>query len=240
MQTRTVRQRSLRSRVLPLALLLPLLAGGCATLGSEQKPAFSSEPSVNLMRLARTAEAKGDLRSAAALYQQAHIIDPSTVAPLLALGASLRGQGEDGEAVEAYRRALAIDPRNTEALRGIGMAQIGLEQARAALDSFNSALHIDSRDARSWNGRGVALDMQGRHSEAQDAYRTGLSLKQGDAALRNNLGLSLSLAAAAGPAAARTEAVPAARANLAQATPTPPRAAGSATNRRSGGWSLLQ
>ena len=232
----TARKRSLLDRALPLALLLPLLAGACATMPGDQKGAISSDPSVNLMRLARTAETKGDPRSAAALYQQAHVVSPSSVEPLLALGASLRAQEHDAAAAEAYRRVLAIDPRNSDALRGLGMALVAQEDPRSALDSFNVALHVNSRDARAWNGRGVALDMLARHAEAQHAYRTGLTLKQDDEALRNNLVLSQSLSPAepqapskpvlASPAQPRT----AARANLAQAataTPAP------------GGWAVV-
>ena len=211
-------QSFLRHRALPFVLLLPLLAGACVTPEGGQKPVASNDPSVNLTRLARTAEIKGDPRSAAALFEQAHNLSPTSVPPLLALGANLRGQQKDAEAAEAYRRILAIDPRNVEALRGLGMAQIGLNQVRPALDSFDAALHIDTRDAKAWNGRGVALDMLDRHAEAQHAYLTGLSLARNDEALRNNLALSQSLAPKPAPATA-AQAAPA-RPSLAQAPTT--------------------
>ena len=236
-------KRSLRDRALPLALVLPLLAGACA--GVDNRPVVANEPAVNLVRLARTAEAKGDPMSAAALYQQAHIVNPAATEPLLALGANLRSQEQDEAAAEVYRRALAIDSRNGEALRGFGMALVAMDQPAAALDQFNSALHVDSRDARAWNGRGVALDMLGRHPEAQHAYRTGLGLKQDDAALQNNLVLSQTLApqtTETAPAAPRRPNNSPARANLAQATtaPAPAPAPAATPTAAPGGWTVLK
>ena len=187
--------RSLLGRALPWAVLLPLLTGGCAMLDAGPTATVANDQASGVMRLARSAESKGDLPTANALYQQAHAANPNSAKPLVALGDVLRAQGSDGQAMEAYRRALALDARQIDALRGMGMAQMQSNDARGALDSFNAALHVDSKDVRAWNGRGVALDMLDRHPEAQHAYRTGLSMKQDDTALLNNIGLSEALAA---------------------------------------------
>lgn len=193
---------SRRSRMLALALALPVVAGGCSTLGAGKQAAVpsaagpvaaASARSDNLMRIARSTEAAGDAATAAGLYQRAHQMDPAQPEPLIALAGALRGQGMNIEAAEAYRGALALDANNLPALHGLGLALIGAGQPSAALDIFDTALHIDSRDAKLWNARGVALDMLGQHGAAQTAYRTGIDIAPHDAGLRNNLGLSLAL-----------------------------------------------
>jgi len=239
MQFTTSKKRSLAGRVLPFSLLLTLLAGGCVTTEGAQKPGLSNDPSVNLMRIARTAEGKGDMSSAAALYQQAATLSPTSVEPALALATTLRAQSRFDEALGIYERVIAMDPRNVEAYRGMGQALITVEQPRPALDSFNAALHIDTRDAKSWNGRGVALDLLGRHAEAQHAYRTGLTISQDSVALNNNLNLSLGMGGAPVPQAVADTAR-----NTAGRKPTQQDLAlanGAAVNATSGqgGWSAV-
>jgi len=193
-QMTTTRPRDFRRRTLPVALLLPLLAGACSTLSPiGDRSGLAPDQSANLLRLARTAENRGDPRTAAALYQQAHALDPSALEPLLALGNALRAQRSYAEAASAFRQAIGMVPSSAEALRGLGLCQIAVDQPDEALNNFNRVLELDTADARAWNGRGVALDMMGRHVEAQQSYRSGLATSPDDVALRNNLGLSLAI-----------------------------------------------
>lgn len=180
--------------------LVALSASGCAGVnnavdrtwmgnGSAQADLAQIQP---ILRVADATRARGDLATAAGLYQRAHELAPERVEPLIRLGFTLNQAGATAQAADAFRMALQLEPENTEALRGFGLALMQRDQVDLAIDQFWAALAIEE-DPRLYNALGVAYDMQGDHIGAQTYYYTGLDVDPVNLSLRTNLGLSLAL-----------------------------------------------
>ena len=75
-----------------------------------------------ILRVADATRARGDLATAAGLYQRAHELTPERVEPLVRLGFTLNQAGASVQAADAFRKALLLQPENTQALRGLGLA----------------------------------------------------------------------------------------------------------------------
>ena len=145
------------------------------------------------MRVADSALAGGDAKSAALLYQKAAEEHPTQIEPLLGLARSLSALGDSDAAIIVFDQALTLERNNPEARRGMALAYLSKGQPALALPHLDVLKKSQSVDHRPHNLEGVAFDMMGRHTKAQDSYRTGLELAPANVALRNNLGLSLAL-----------------------------------------------
>ncbi|HZT21239.1 MAG TPA: tetratricopeptide repeat protein [Dongiaceae bacterium] len=175
------------------AVLAPAVLGACAT-PSSNTPAPAKEVSADsLVKAGDDARSRGDLASAALLYERAEQMNPKDLGTSLRLGGVWAQVGQPGQALEAYRRALAIDPGNAEAVRGVANTQLQMGDAAAAIATLRNAPGLRS-DWRLQNSLGVAYDLSGDFQDAQAAYRQGLALAPGNLQLVSNLGLSLALA----------------------------------------------
>src|SRR5260221_5423228 len=147
----------------------------------------------SLMRVGAAAEAGGDYATAVGVYRKASGIDPTAVAPLVAIGNALLQMGNFNEAIVAYNSALAREQHDPEALRGLARAYLTSGQPALAGEPLAIAFQDNPDDAKLLQLIGVADDFVGRHDEAQTRYRRGLELTPGDPALSLNLALSLAL-----------------------------------------------
>ncbi|MGF1608975.1 MAG: hypothetical protein ACFCUQ_06240 [Kiloniellales bacterium] len=180
--------------------LVALSASGCAGVNNAADrtwmgngPAKADLAQIGpILRVADATRARGDLATAAGLYQRAHELAPERVEPLIRLGFTLNQAGATVQAAEAFRMALQLESKNTEALRGLGLAMLQRNQVDLAIEQFWAALAIEE-DPRLYNALGVAFDMKGDHVGAQTYYYTGLDVDPDSLALRTNLGLSLAL-----------------------------------------------
>jgi len=191
-----------RPRILA-SIMLGLMAmstSGCAGLtnavdrtwmgnGTSQADLAQIQP---ILRVADATRARGDLATAAGLYQRAHELTPERIEPLIRLGFTLNQAGATAQAADVFRMALQLEPENAEALRGFGLALMQRNQVELAIDQFWAALAIEE-DAKLYNALGVAFDMKGDHIGAQTYYYTGLDVDPDSLSLRTNLGLSLAL-----------------------------------------------
>lgn len=185
-----------------MACALVLVWGCSAPLQPQPDAAAPSAESTDVsatntgspaLRVADSALAGGDAKSAALLYQKAAEEHPTQIEPLLGLARSLSALGDSDAAIIVFDQTLTLERNNSEARRGLALAYLGKGQPALALPHLDVLKKSQPIDHRPHNLEGVAFDMMGRHAEAQDSYRTGLELAPTNVALRNNLGLSLAL-----------------------------------------------
>lgn len=152
-----------------------------------------SEKASKLMSLGNTLREKGDLVSAAEVYQKAADADPKSPLPPAALGDTLRHLGKYDEAEKVYHDELAKHPYSGLALQGYGILLIEKGQPDAAIALLTPAVDEDQADHRVFNVLGIAYDALGDHTEAQNQYLAGLAKAPGNRSLSNNMALSLAL-----------------------------------------------
>lgn len=178
------------------AVPLVVLTAGCA--GSVQTPeemkADDRNSQVNqLMRIAGTTRAGGDLAAAYVFYNRAHVLEPTAPEALLEMGETAAAMGNSHGAAAAFRAALELDSSNQRALLGHGRALIALNSPEQAAEQFRAVIALKPDDHRGYNGLGVALDLAGKHAEAQQHYRDAIERDPKNLSIKNNLALSLTL-----------------------------------------------
>ncbi len=171
----------------------PLLELAGMLVAGDGDEAAGPEQNVDIIAIADSLKAKGDVKNAAQMYSRAHLANPSDPAPLIGLGESLLDGGANEPASQAFARALLLEPANDRALRGMGKAHLKLRQPDLAASRFDTLLASRPNDTQGLNGLGIAYDMLGDHARAQEIYRRGLSINPNSSEMRNNLGLSLAL-----------------------------------------------
>jgi len=186
-----------------------MLMGGCglAALGaagcmsSSEKNPVPDEQAVlqqdkratEYMRLGDDLRAKGDLESAAEMYNRARSADSKSPAPPAALGDTLRRLGRYAEAEQVFRDGLDRSPYSGMLLQGYAVLMLEKGQPEAAVTTLTPVVDEEAADFRIYNVLGIAYDMLGDHMEAQAQYTAGLAQTPSNRSLRNNLALSLAI-----------------------------------------------
>ena len=176
------------------ALALALCCGVLSGCVSGMDALRVEPPEVRLTKAGNNAAKRGDLATAAALYNQAHASNPSETTALKALATTFYRLESYHESAEAWRSVIAAAPDDPDAFTGLGLAQLSLARIDDARDAFVKSLTLRPQDARTLMADGVALDLSGRHAEAQARYQAALAMKPDDIAIRNNLALSYAFA----------------------------------------------
>jgi len=198
---RACSRSSLRSRAarwVALALL-PLLAAceseGKLNLGEEvpaPPPATTASPD-QLMRLAASTRAGGDLATAARLYSRAHAAEPGRIEPLLGLGATLAAAGAGPAAADAYRAALEVH-EDVRARNGLGVCLDLIGQHAAAQDQYRRALELAPGDRQIASNLALSLALSGRPEEAIALLEPLARDPAASPRMRQNLALAYRLA----------------------------------------------
>ncbi len=185
------------SRLLLLALTTTSLAACTQPPDtSKQRSADGgqfSEKEQNLLSIAGSARASGDLDGAADLYRRMTNTSGDSIVPHLELASIYRQQRKPALAVDVLREAQKTQPKDPFVLRALGGALVADNKPRDGLVSFEEALALDENDISALNGRGVAYDAMGQHAKAQDSYRRALLVNANNTAVLNNLALSMIL-----------------------------------------------
>jgi protein O-GlcNAc transferase len=155
-------------------------------------------------QLALTFEEQGDLAAAAACYERARELDPSSAQPeervaklrskgqapapkpgpelgmsapelLAALAESLRLAGAADEAAAWYCAALELNPRMANAQTALGAIRANAGRFDEAIDSFRRALAIDENFHQARSYLATALDEAGFLEETQTTYREAVA-----------------------------------------------------------------
>lgn len=92
---------------------------------SGQRPDDQIDPrSLQLLASAKTAQAAGDLETAADTLETALAVDPRNRAAYVTLGQVSEARGLSGRAIRFYREALKLEPNDIAALKGQGQAYV--------------------------------------------------------------------------------------------------------------------
>ena len=173
-----------------------LLTAGCA---GTPDPMFANRPANldggvgQLLRYCSKFQNSGDLVTAAAMCDRAHVLEPGNPAPLMQLADILVAMKRPEQAIFAYRAIVEGAPGNVEARYALGKLYINLEQYDLAAAEFQAALRYKDRDPRLHNALGIAHGLVGAHDSALQSFEAGLKVAPKHISLRNNLGLSLVL-----------------------------------------------
>jgi tetratricopeptide (TPR) repeat protein len=97
-----------------------------------------------LFHRALGAKAKGDLKRAKALLEQAITLDPTAKGAYDALGSVYYQQQQYQRAVTMYERALALDPNYVTARNNLGSTYMQLALDERAIEELQRALQVDS------------------------------------------------------------------------------------------------
>ncbi|RQQ10222.1 hypothetical protein DF107_08215 [Burkholderia stagnalis] len=182
-------------RVLMLAAVLPVLAGGCGAPGVQTRPVLShkrDDPQAEL-RIADSALAGGNVDLATTLYEKVLTAHPDSLAARLGLGDVNYRTGNLERARILYDEAQRQAP--AELGPQLGLARVALRQRRLddAAQRYRDLLAAQPNHPLAAEGLGTVLDLQGRHADAQAVYRDALRAHPDAQGLRVDLGLSLVL-----------------------------------------------
>lgn len=175
------------------------LAAGCGRQAAkepvpdDQAVLQQNERASEFIRVGNELRRKGDLVSAAEMYNRAMRADSKSPLPPALLGDTLRRLKRYNEAEQVFARALSDNPFSGLALQGYGILMIEKGQPEAAIGALTNAVDEEAADYRVYNVLGIAYDSLGDHTQAQTFYKDGLGQAPDNASLRNNMALSLAL-----------------------------------------------
>lgn len=173
-----------------LAVFLVLMAGGCASTGSDSAHVLSGEAPVDkIVGQADSAAAAGDHHAASLLYQQALRQQPHAEV-WFRLGLAFKGLNEPDRAVWAFRNALALDPDHAESLQAVGFYLTTRDRPDEAAPYLERLLEQQPDNWRVHNALGVVADLQGRFDVASGHYANAIDLNPSSPMLWNNMGYS--------------------------------------------------
>ncbi|MCG8510314.1 MAG: tetratricopeptide repeat protein [Rhodospirillales bacterium] len=146
-----------------------------------------------ILRVAESTRAGGDLASAVGLYRRAHLLAPERADALVEMGRTQFELGAIADSAQAFTKAIRLEPGSGAARYGLGKSLTALNKPRDAAEQFRHAVAIEPANPDHHNGLGVALDYASDHPAAQQAYINGLEINPDDIKLRNNLAFSMLL-----------------------------------------------
>jgi predicted TPR repeat methyltransferase len=144
--------------------------------------------------------ARGDVRQAAACFEQALAIDPADAVACLKLGDALMDLHDHERALASYRRALALRTPFPEAHHNLAAALLHLGDPKAAIQECQQAIAQRPVYALALNTLGAALAKVGKVDEAIAALQQAIHFRPQYANACHNLGNVLDQAGRAGEA----------------------------------------
>ena len=122
-------------------------------------------------------ESAGDLKAAAAQWQQVCELLPYSCEPYYQAGRLLEELDQWNEAEAALTRAVALRPRLTEAWYELGNVNFGRGRFEMALHDYERATGLDPSDATYCAFVGRALSKLNRHAESIQRYNQAIQLQ---------------------------------------------------------------
>ena len=176
------------------ALVLFSSLSGCAQLAKAPAPsvgAVSSSARAKVMiSMGRSAQQRGDDRSALSFYQSARAIDPTQSAPLLFEGEIAENQGHFQRAQIFFSSYIALHPSDQTAQIDLGIADLAIGQLKAA-NGLLWPIAQTTRDTRVLRNEAVTLALLGDQRSALSLQRRVVAIDPTDPVLRANLALLL-------------------------------------------------
>ena len=133
----------------------------------------------------------GELKEAAAIYDQVLLFHPEHIDSLHMLGIINYELGNPNEAVNLVDRALQLQPENPEIHNNLAIMFNGLSKFDKAIEHFNRALELHPSDPVTLNNKGNALRATNALPAAQDCFQQAVTLAPDYAQAHSNLGITL-------------------------------------------------
>jgi tetratricopeptide (TPR) repeat protein len=130
-----------------------------------------------LENFAEFLESTGDLKSAAAQWQQMCKLLPHSYEPFYQAGRVLSEVEQWDEAEAALTKAITLYPRMAETWYELGGVHLATEKFASALQDYNRARELDPQDATYCAYAGKALSKLNRPAEAVQLYRQAIQLQ---------------------------------------------------------------
>jgi tetratricopeptide (TPR) repeat protein len=169
-----------------------LRVGGFAEQAvAEVQAALDTDPDgYTLFHAGLFAEAGGDPKTAATLYQRA--VERGCIAPVLCdkLGRLRANAGAPLEAIELWERARRLDPGLDHVVGNLALAHHHAGNSARAEVLFEQAAEQAAETFTTHANRAVWLQDGGRHVEALEACTRALSIRPESALMFNNRGVS--------------------------------------------------
>ena len=173
----------MHARLRCLALIVPLLIGGCSSRMLDNRPGLN---------VAEAALSGGSPQVALQVAEGILERSPNDTAALTVKGDALTSLGRLDEAASIYEIAIRDRAPSGRALVGLGRVKLTTDPASAEL-LFLRALEANPRDTTALNNLGIARDLTGNRAGAQEAYRKALGINPDLTAAQVNMALSLAL-----------------------------------------------
>lgn len=175
--------------VLALAILSLTSCAAMENMGTKEQELNEEQ----LIALGDRANENGDWQTAVTFYQQAHLADTESTAPLLAMASTFERNGAYENAAKLYYR-IANQTAGTDdkvaLLVKSGQSWLRARQLEQAATVFDEGRGF-APDAPALSiGLGISQDMSGDFAKAQATYQQVLNRTPGNTAAINNLGLS--------------------------------------------------
>lgn len=138
--------------------------------------ATASLPAPVLVTQAIREHQLGHLDTAAELYGNALVVDPSEADALNLLGALHLQRGDMAAAVPYSAKAVLVDPRSSSAFNNLGLVLKSAGQIAAAASCYQKAILIDDDFADAHSNLGVILKSEGHLLRAIECYRRAVDL----------------------------------------------------------------
>ncbi|MFZ0826682.1 MAG: tetratricopeptide repeat protein [Verrucomicrobiia bacterium] len=122
-------------------------------------------------------ESSGDLKPAAAQWQEVCLLLPHSCEPYYQAGRLLEELDQWNEAGAALTTAVTLRPRLTEAWYELGNVNLGSGKFEQALRSYERASQLDPLNATYFAFVGKALAKLNRHAEAIQRYNQAMQLQ---------------------------------------------------------------
>lgn len=134
---------------------------------------------------------KGDMQRAAAFFEAALKIDPSSADALQLSGTVAHKLGKSDKAIKRLRRALEIDPANAHAHTNLGNVYKETGRDAEAVASYRKVLERNPFDAGCLNNMAVALRNTGAFEQSRQMLMDAIEIAPAMAELHYNLGRTL-------------------------------------------------
>jgi tetratricopeptide (TPR) repeat protein len=141
-----------------------------------------------LLKQAQSQHAAGNLREAAALYENALVFAPRTPELLHVLGVLHTNMDEPQRAVDYLARAVGLSPNSSQIVNNLGIALHQSGRTEEAIRCFERALQLDPKNAGAAANLGNALYQTQDFVPAIRALEIALSLEPKLSEVRSNLG----------------------------------------------------
>jgi tetratricopeptide (TPR) repeat protein len=156
-------QKTVLSLCLTISFINPIV---CAIVFAE-----APEQTIqSLLAEARTAQSRGDFRTAADAYRQATELDPSIPELWTNLGLMDHEIGKSSDAIQCFKNAIRLNPTLFVPQLFLGIEYLEAKNPEAALPHLERAEKLNPGDAQAALSLGTAYEMLDRANRAAEAY----------------------------------------------------------------------